>query len=230
MHRPPIQPEIPTAIFSGLTDVETQHLLACMLATERSFKRGEVPVSQGEKTTSIGIVLKGTLLLADEGNYPSTPVVVVNARDHFGQDLRLQEDDEVSRTVTVASARSIAALDLRSLQNADGHHFELRDRLAAKLQELAAENSARATAHRQLLEHESLRDRLSSDFKQQRTEQATEMLFIALTRDQLAAHLGGSKPELANELKAMKEDELIDFYRNSFRFLQPLMISGKERQ
>lgn len=224
LHRPSVQLEVPARIFSGFTEEETEHLLACTYATARNFKRGEVLVSQGADTTSLGIVLRGTVLLSDDASGQVSPVAFANAGDHFGEELGWGENPTAGFTVTAATPGSLALLDLSALQNLDGHICELRTRLSARLLELSAETIRRVTEYRQLLELESLRERLSQFFLNQQAAQGSDKLLITLTREQIAAHLGTDKSALGKELKAMQEEELIDYYRSSFRIVKDLSV------
>lgn len=222
IHRSSVQLEVSTKIFASFTDEEVEHLLACTYSRSKSFKRGEVLVSQGDKSTTLGIVQKGTLLLSDEESGNDSPVEFVNAGDHFGEDLGWVENPSARLTVTAATSGTVVLLDLLTLQNLDGHLCKLRTRLAAKLLEISAENIARASAYRQMRDHETLRQRLTQFFINQQAEQQTEKLLINLNREQFAAHIGTDKAALVKELKAMQEEELIDFYRSSFKILKDL--------
>ena len=48
-----------TLLFRGLEDTEITFLLNCLDATERSYKKSEVLLSEGSITENIGIVLSG---------------------------------------------------------------------------------------------------------------------------------------------------------------------------
>lgn len=222
LHRPLVRLEIAAKAFSTFTDEEIEHLLACTSATTKSFKRGEVLVSQADPSSTLGIVVKGTLLLSEEDFGHDSPLAFLNPGDHFGEDLGWSDSPTSRYTVTAASAGTVVLLDLTTLQNLDGHLCKLRTRLSAKLLEFSAENTARATAYQQMRQQDTLRQRLAQFFLNQRSEQGTDKLLITLNREQFAAYVGTDKAMLAKELKAMQNEELIEFYRSSFRILKDL--------
>lgn len=222
LHRPSIRVDVPTKVFEHFSQDEIEHLLACTYATARPFKRGDVLISPEEKSALFGIVLKGTVLLTDAQSSEPSPVDFANAGDHFGADRYSSANPTETFTAIAATAGSAALLDLGALQNLDGHVCDLRSRLSNRLLELAAESTVRTAAYRKLLEHESLRDRLVQFFLDQQVEQGSDKLLVTLNREQLASYLGTDKVSLARELKAMKDEEHIDFYRSSFRILKGL--------
>lgn len=225
LHHPTVRLEVPAKVFAGFTEQEIEHLLACTYARARSFKRGEVLVSQGEESTVLGIIMRGTVLLTDDASGHTAPVAFANAGDHFGQDLDWGGNPAASFTVTAAAPGRVALLDLAALRNTDGHLCPLRTRLSAKLLDFTAENIHRVTAYRQLRELQSLRERLSGFFLTLQAEQDSDKLLLPLTREQFAAHLGTDKSTLGKELKAMQDEKLIEFYRSSFRVLKDLSVN-----
>lgn len=222
LHRPPVRFDISTKAFASFSTEEIDHLLTCTYASTKNFKRGEVLVTQGEDSSTLAIVLKGTVLLSDKESGSDSPVAFLNPGDHFGEDLGWSENPTARFTATAASPGTVAVLDLRTLRNLDGHQCKLRTRLAAKLLEFSAESVARASAFEQMRQLETLRERLAQFFINQRAEQGTEKLLITLNREQFAAHLGTEKTALGKELKAMQNEGLIEFYRSSFRILKDL--------
>ena len=52
-----------TLLFRGLEDTEITSLLNCLDATERSYKKSEVILSEGSITENIGIVLSGMAVI-----------------------------------------------------------------------------------------------------------------------------------------------------------------------
>ena len=53
-----------TQLFRGLEAAEITNLLNCLNATEHSYKKGEVILSEGSITENIGIVLSGMVMIS----------------------------------------------------------------------------------------------------------------------------------------------------------------------
>ena len=58
-----------TLLFRGLEDTEITSLLNCLDATERSYKKSEVILSEGSITENIGIVLSGMAVIFCNDNW-----------------------------------------------------------------------------------------------------------------------------------------------------------------
>ena len=53
-----------TQLFRGLKETEITALLDCLNAVKRSYKRGEVILSEGSITENIGVVLSGMAMIS----------------------------------------------------------------------------------------------------------------------------------------------------------------------
>lgn len=222
LHRPAVRLEVESKLFEGFTAGETEHVLACLSALPRDFKRGEVLLEQGEENPSLGIVLKGTVL-ATVGNADAEQLVAFgNAGDFYGGELLLGESSKASYSITAATPGSAAVLDLNALRQPDGHVCDLRGRLAENLSRLAGHRAQQIEEHRRTLEQHSPRERVAAFLSRQAEVHGSKKFLVTLNRTQLAEHLGIDRNALGRELTAMKEEGLVDFYRSSFKILKGL--------
>ena len=72
----------------------------------------------------------------------------------------------------------------------------------------------------QVLSLRSLRKKIHTLLQQYMRRSGGSTFTIPLSRDDMAVFLGCDRSALSRELARMKEDGLIDYYRNSFKVLR----------
>ena len=209
-------------LFAGFDEEGLRLLLDAFLPAVRKFEKGELLVLAGYPVRDIGIILSGSARAFKEdgeGNrsvqadlYPGDMFGDVLAGSHWVSPVTVEGIQEGE--MLLLSAQKI-------LDGVDGAQEESR----LLLRNLVAGISDKyfvLDRRLSLLEEKSLRKRILQFLQHEKARQKdSNTLYLSFDRAALADYLNCDRSALSRELSRMKRDGILDYYRNSFRILDP---------
>ncbi len=203
-------------LFEGLTFSELEAIARTATFSRHAFSRDEVVAFEDDECNAIGIVARGSIHIQRLFASGKTITIETFQRgDSFGEAL-------VFSGVGQYPATLVAKEDSQVVYIARADILELCKKYPQFLS-----NFLRTLSNKVLLLNQkikslsfgSLRQKVANYLIREQDKQQSDLLRLAVSRNELADSLGIPRPSLSRELVAMKEEGWIDFERREIRIL-----------
>lgn len=206
-------------LFRDLNEEEIRNAAEFFHAASRKYAKGESLKYPGEKLGFFGFVLSGNVeVYMDDIDGNHLVMAYAEEGDTFGESLcYLGKPNPVG--IVAVSDCEILQMDCGSFgktAKAGGAEQKYLSRFITML----ASRTLVMNSRIQTLSRLTIREKLLTFFAQQETVTAGKNFEIPMDREHLASYLGVNRSALSRELSRMKEEGLIDYYKNSFRILE----------
>lgn len=203
-------------LFKSLNDSDIENAINSVNYRVKSFVTEEILAIEGEDCYSLGIILNGDIEI--HKSFSDGKVVTINhfkSGNIFGEALLFSGNHKYPATIVSSNDSQVMyiekediikmmTLDTRILNNFMG---VLSDRILMLNDRLSA------------LSLDTLRKKVISMLLSEYTRQKSLYLTMPYSRKKMAELLNIPRPSLSRELVKMKEDGLIDFYKNRIKIL-----------
>lgn len=210
-------------LFHGIGPEDRRALCACLGGRRGEFRRGERVWLTGDPVSGCGVVLRGGVRAETVSESGRRTVTAVHGPGSVFGDVLMATPGGRSPVDLFASEEGTAVLFLPYLGIMDGcaqcctRHARLRENLLAEISEKFWELRRKIG----YLSVRSLRGRIALRLLDERARTGQATFSLGCGREDLADLLGVNRSALSRELSRMREDGLIDCYRDSFRILDP---------
>lgn len=190
----------------------------CLKPKVSSYGKNEWVTIAGEKFTALGVVLAGEVVVSKENAAGKRIIVAVNSHGEiFGEMAAFSGEGVWPVTVAAREASTVMFLSAgKIVENCERSCLSHRQLITNMLKIVSGE----AFMLNRKLEYmmiKSIRGKISVFLLEQykRIGQATFML--PLKRNELADFLNVSRPSLSREMCRLRDEGVIDFYKNSIK-------------
>lgn len=209
-----------TRLFSGIPREDIKCILECVGARREEFAKGQTILHQGDAITEIGIVLSGQGRSVMQGASGKTFIVAVLSRGSF-IGLFLAAGRERRSPVLVQALEPLSAVFIpfdplvtRCARTCPRHDILLRNCFAC-----ISEKAMGLYERIDCLIRPSVRERVMAYLTRLSEESGSRVFMTPLDRSAMAEYINVDRSALSRELSRMKNDGLIDYYKNSFKLL-----------
>ena len=208
-------------LFAGMDEEERSSLCRCLGATRRKCKKGEAIILRGEEVSYCAVVLRGQVQAESVTPLGERRIVAVHGPGSLFADVLAVSADRRSPLDVLAAEAGTELLLIPGGALAGGcsracaAHERLRKNLLQELAEKYWQQRRRCG----YLEKSSLRSRIAARLLYEAKRQKSSIFSLGCSREALAGELGANRSALSRELSRMKQEGLIDTYRDSFRLL-----------
>ncbi len=209
-------------LFASLDEGELFEALSLLRGVEQSYRRGEWIRIAGDAFYSFGVVLSGRVeVYMEDFDGRAMMMAAVGEGDSFGESLAYLHTDESPVSVFAAEDTRVLWLDASFFKQTVSCHTAplpllLRERFVSLLATRALAQNDRI----QILSKVGLRDRLVTFFSQCEHRYKSKTFRVPFDRASLAVYLGVNRTALSRELSRMRDEGILDFYKDSFRLLR----------
>ena len=207
-----------SGLFSGIREEELKKLLHCLGAERRHFEKNEILYHMGQPVASCALLLSGSVRAESVNAAGAHTLIALHGSGALVGDVLMATPGSVSPVyVLAAEPTTVLFLPFRRIMGDCREccpcHQRLRENLIGEIAEKYWIQRQRIGC----LSLSSLRGRIVRYLLERSQGAATFSLNI--TREQLADYLCVNRSALSRELSRMKQEGLIDYYRDSFRLL-----------
>ena len=205
-------------LFEGLSEEDILRALSLLEAHRRTYAKGEYLHRMGEPLLCFGVVLFGTVqVYSDDSDGHGMMMANVEAGGSFGESLAFLALPAAPVHILTATGCEVLWLHTAALRapSGDPFVFRLRDRFTAMLAARTLDMNDRI----QILSKLTLREKLITFFAEWKRRTGKATFTVPFDRAALADYLGTNRAALSRELSHMQAAGLIEFYKNSFKFL-----------
>ena len=204
-----------TQMFRGLGEEEITSLLGCLNAGKRSYKKGEIILSEGSITENVGIVLSGMAMITCSDIWGNASLLgEVSPGSVFAEVYACIPGQPMLVTVAAVEDTSVLFMNVGRVLTACTNACPFHARLAQNLLTICAHKSLRLSLRIQHTSSKSIRGRLMSYFSECAKRSGSNSFFIPYNRQQLADYLNVERSTMCNELSKMQREGVIEYEKN----------------
>lgn len=208
-------------LFKGISPEELKIMLGCLGYHLGSFKKGEIVFCEDIELRYIGIVLSGAVDMVKEDIMGNRSALVRMYKDElFGETFACGSDRQSAVSFVTAEDAKILFLPFERVLNRCDNSCAFHHTLVANMVGLIADKNRKLLNKLEAVTKRSLREKILSYLYIQFRQQNASYFEIPLGRTALADYLCVDRSALTRELARMKDEGLIDYDKNCFRFMR----------
>ncbi len=206
------------AIFNGISDAETAHLVSCMDTRRVTYPKGRLIWMTGDTVDRCGVILRGAVRTESIGyGGDRTVIASYKAGGIFGDVVMTAASSKSPVDVVAMEDTEVLFLPLgrmmASCECCCGCHEKLRTNLLAEISRKFWQLQDKI----RYVSEKSLRARVAMYLLDCRRDSGADTFSVSLNRQELAEFLGANRSALSRELGRMRDEGLISFYRDTFK-------------
>jgi CRP-like cAMP-binding protein len=206
-----------TPLFHGIKENEISHILTCLGAREKTYRKNETIYRAGYTVHEIGLVESGSVNIIVNFYWGSSNIFGhVEKGKIFAENYAAIPGKELICDVIAAEDSEILFIDLTQLLTTCQHGCSYHQRLIHNLLRISAQRSLELSTRMMHTAPKALRDRLLSYLSEQAMINGSTHFTIPFDRQQLADYLGVDRSAMSNELSKMQKDGLITYKKYEF--------------
>ena len=204
-------------LFAGIGVDELSSMLSCLNARDVEAAKGELLLRAGEPVEQVGILLEGNLSVTrEDADGERSLIALLEPGDHFAEAFCCAGVEESPVTVAAESDSVVLLLDFRRILHTCTSACSFHAKLIENMLFVVASKNIYLQTRMDYLSRKTLRRRIMKYLVN--TSGGSKQVFdIPFNREALADYLCIDRSALSRELARMKEDGLIDYWKNRFK-------------
>ncbi len=210
-----------TQLFQGIDEQDLPSLLHCLGAVERSYKKGDVILSEGKPTEWIGVVLSGMVIMECSDAWGNNSILgSAAAGSVFAEAYACVPNEPLFISVSAAEDSTVLFLNVGRVLTMCSSSCVFHAALIRNLLTVCAYKNLQLSRRIFHTSSKSIRGRLQSYFSECVKKSGSTSFEIPYNRQQLADYLSVDRSAMSNELSKMQREGLIQYEKNRFSINQ----------
>lgn len=211
---------INSPLFAGITPEDRKTMLSCIGYHVASFQKGDIVAFEAENIRHIGIVLSGAVDMVKEDLWGNrTMLIRTQKNEMFGETFACGTDNLSVVTFVVSEPARVLFLPFDRVMHSCTMACVFHHQLIENMVRIIADKNRDLMRKVEVVSKRTIREKLLAYLSLQAQVQGSRYFESPLGRVELAEYLCVDRSALTRELAKMKDDGLIDYYRNCFRIL-----------
>jgi len=209
-----------TDLFRGTTPDEVEAMLGCLGARAGKYKKGEVILREGEVTSSIGLVLQGSVRLESSDVWGNTSMIgLFGQGETFGEAYAALPGRSLLASAIAAEPSTVLFTEVRHIVSRCPKECSYHAQVNANL--LASIARKNLYLSQRILDSapKSIRGKLLAYLSTQSKAAGTREFDIPFSRQQLADYLGVDRSALSSVISELRRDKVLRSQRSHFELL-----------
>lgn len=204
-------------IFGGVSADETEALLKCLEAKPSEYEKGSYILRSGDSTGSVGLVLKGRVMIVQEDFWGNRNLMAGIAPGQiFAESYACTPGSVLNVSAVADSPCAVLWLDVKRVlttcPSGCAHHNKMIRNL---LSEIAGKN-LRMSEKLSHMGKRTTKEKLLSYLSAEAIKNGKGEFDIPFSRQQLADYLTVERSAMSAELGKLRDEGLIEFDKNHF--------------
>ena len=209
-----------TFLFQGTSPKETEHMLSCLCAEERSYEKGNPIFQAGDQIQAMGLVLSGSVHIESIDLMGNKSILNrISPGQVFGETYACIPGEKLLVGVTAAEDCQVLFLEVGKIFHTCPDTCPCHEKLIRNMLMVMAKKNLELSRRSLHTAPKSIRGRLMSYFSQEMVQQGSNRFTLPFNRQELADYLGVDRSALSNELGKMRKEGLIEVNRNQIHYL-----------
>lgn len=207
--------------FQGMTEEEILSVLHCVNATVQSKKKDEYILRVGDSTESMGLVLRGSVLVLQEDLWGHRNIMHrIGPGEYFAEPFAATAGSVLNVSVVADEDSEIMLLNmerfLKTCPHACAHHGRMVRNLVSVMAKRVLDLNEKLTH----MAKRSTREKLLSYLSAESMRQGKLAFTIPYDRQQLADYLSVERAAMSVELGKLQKEGLLKTNRNYFELFR----------
>lgn len=209
-----------TSLFRGVAPSDLEHLILCLEAFSKKYELGESIIKLGDEVGHIGIVLEGQVEVVKENIVGDRNIIAVLEPSHiFGEGIVCTTKRLSPVTVRTKTKAIILFVPYEKVIITCGKSCSFHSQLIRNMLRVLGEKNYALNHKIDFLILKGMREKITLYLLEEARRNNSMAFNINLNRNDLAEYLNVSRSAMSRELSRMKEEKLIDYYKNSFKIV-----------
>ena len=207
-------------LFQGMTAKELASCLDSLDAMEKKYRKDDLILHAGERTSSIGMMLEGSVTIESNDVWGNCTVL-----SHVGKNQYFAETYALLGEVLLVDVRanedcSILFCNIRSLLNDSKKSSPWKEKLLKNILIISSQKNLVLSGRSFHTSPKSCRGRLLSYLNAIALQTSSREFDIPFNRQQLADYLNLERTNMSKELSHMKDEGLIEYRKSHFKLIK----------
>lgn len=203
-------------LFRKLEESEIENIMASLIYTIKSYEKDDVIAIENDDCNSLGIILTGNIEIHKP--FPSGKIVTINhfsAGNVFGEALVFSERHLYPATIISSDNSQVMYIKREDIVSMMANNPIVINNFMGVLSNRILMLNDRLTN----LSYDSLRKKIANILLLEYNRQKSKNITLPYSRKKMAELLNIPRPSLSRELVNMKEEGIIDFYKNKVKII-----------
>lgn len=211
-------------IFFGFSEEECQAITRLSCFWKKDFTKDAVIFHKGDRTGEAGVVLSGSVNIESTDLWGNKSILSNIRSGHIFAETYALCREPMMVDVVAAENSEVLFINLCFLLGENNRKESWYAKLISNLLGMTAQKNIVLSNRIFFTSAKTIRSRLLSYFTSMSVKSGTTTFQIPFNRQQLADYLNLDRSALSKELCKMRDDGLIEFYKNSFKLKNTEMI------
>ena len=204
-------------LFSGICKNDLEKLLECFNAKQRNYKKGEIVFDEGDKISSIGIILSGSINIFKEDFFGNRNILSkVNSGSMFAEAVLCAGNEKSPVGIIAAENVEILFIKYEKIVNTCQTPCSFHSKLLRNMLTALARKNILLTTKIEHITQRTTKDKVLSYLHDQAKKCQKSKFKIPFNRQELADFLSVERTALSAELSKMRDDGILNFEKNLF--------------
>lgn len=208
------------ALFRDFKEDQIDSLLLCLNAHTKDYKSDEFIFLSGDRVQHVGIVLDGALDLLKENPAGNNHLIAFLGPSHiFAEGIVCTKNRTSPVSVRVKKDSTVLFIPYERITKPCGHLCSYHTQIINNMMMILGEKNYNLNTKLELLMMKGMREKLAAYLLLEAKHNNNSTFQIIPNRNELAEYLNVSRTSMCRELGRMKDEDIIDYYQNSFRII-----------
>ena len=207
-------------LFFSINKEELISMLQCMNPKVESYEKGDFIAVSGDKFNGFGLVISGSVAVIKETAAGDRIIInILEAGQIFGEIAAFAGNNVWPSTVIAHTTCKVMFLTPEIILGNCKKQCVSHKQLIANMLHIVSRKAFFLNQKVQYLTMKSIREKLANYFLEQYKINEQTTFVIPLNRNELADFLNVTRPSLSREMCRMRDEGIIDFYKESVKIL-----------
>lgn len=203
-------------LFFGINKNDLGHLLTCMGAKLKQYKKNEYIIMEGEVFNNIFIVATGNCQVIKNDFWGNRSIITnLSAGDLFGESFASGENNTSKVSVIASCDCSVLILKYNKVTTTCPSSCIFHNTLIKNMLKILGNKNLILTEKIEFLSQRTIREKLLAYFSTLAKQSGTK-IEVPFSRQELADFLSIDRSALSRELSNMQNDGILSFEKNHF--------------
>ncbi len=209
-----------TPMFAGLNANQLDSMLRCLGAETRNYAKDSYIMRAGDAASRIGIVLKGYANVVREDIFGNRSILSsLETGDMFAESFVCAGVEEMPVHVEAQTACTVLLLNYTKVITTCETACVYHQKVIENMMQILANKNIQLNQKLEVVSARTTREKLMNYFLEQASKSDNKAFNIPFDRQQLADYLGVDRSAMSSELGKLRDDGVLEFYKNSFKLL-----------
>lgn len=203
-------------LFSQFNDKEIEACLSSIDYSIKNYSKNEMPAIEDDICSSIGIILSGSVevqKIYESGK--SLTLTTLDCGKIFGEVIIFSNKNTYPSSIVASEKSKIMFIPQKSILKLCKENSIFLNKFMTLLSNKILMLNKKVKA----MSYQTIKQKLANYILEEHNTQKSMIIKMAYSKKQLAEQLGIPRPSLSRELINMKDEEIIDFDKNTIKIL-----------